>query len=111
MKPKHFASQKTVTQIIAEGLDECVSPGKGWGAEHQNAMELANASPKLLEFVALVSRMTTREEFEEIADSEDAQDTLDNLIASARAILAKLPEAVQHQDAFKSIELLAGGAL
>lgn len=36
-----------VVATIADGLDVCVG-GAGWGAEHQRASDLANASPALL---------------------------------------------------------------
>ncbi len=38
----------TITEIIAAGLDACVDPKKGWGAEHERAKNLANAAPELL---------------------------------------------------------------
>lgn len=36
-----------LTTIIADGLDASVN-GRGWGKEHQSAMNLANAAPELL---------------------------------------------------------------
>ena len=39
---------RSIVEIIAEGLDECVD-GKGWGREHQRAADLADAAPELLE--------------------------------------------------------------
>lgn len=48
-----------------------------------------NAHADLLAFAQLIGRMTTVEEQGETASADDAQETLNNLIASARQIVAK----------------------
>ena len=40
---------KSITAIIADGLDACVDSKRGWNGEHMRASRLADAAPELLE--------------------------------------------------------------
>lgn len=40
---------ESLFQILAEGLDACVDTRRGWNSTHEQAKNLANAAPELLE--------------------------------------------------------------
>jgi hypothetical protein len=49
--------------IIAEGLDQSVEPGKGWGPKHERARILAEAAPELLFLLKCLTDATSQDVF------------------------------------------------
>lgn len=98
-----------LTTIIADGLDKSVDGGPGWDATHQRAMTLANAAPTMRAFLEQIARLTKDrecitckldgdEENEDCDDhhpfdmeSDDAVETLHNLIRRAREMTGLVP--------------------